>query len=215
MKNCLIIAAVALAAGAAGYVIYQQTRAPEAAAPAAEVVAEAEAPKPRPMVTELPDVSLPNREGQVQSLRSWTGKSMIVNFWATWCAPCRKEIPLLKQIAAQTASEGFQVVGVAIDFKDDVLKYANEVKIDYPLLIGETEGMAAADAFGVESVGLPFTAFSDSKGRMVTTFMGELTKETIDVILAAVKKVNAGDLTPDAARAQIASDLQKIAPHAG
>jgi hypothetical protein len=77
-------------------------------------------------------------------------------------------------------------------------------------LIGEQDGLAAADAFGVSSVGLPFTAFTDQKGRIVTMLMGELTREKAKIILAAVKRVNKGELTPESARAAIASDLLKL-----
>ncbi len=73
---------------------------------------------------------------------------MIINFWATWCAPCRREIPLLKKIQAERGGEGFQIVGVAVDFRDDVLKYAKEIGIDYPLLIGEEDGLDAVTKFG-------------------------------------------------------------------
>jgi len=162
------------------------------------------------MATVLPEFSLQNRDGQMQSIRSWPGKSMIVNFWATWCGPCRKEIPLLKEIAKREASSGFQVVGIAIDYRDEVLKYADEIKMDYPLLIGEQEGFAAADAFGVSSMGLPFTAFTDDKGRIVTMLMGELTREKAQIILSAVKRVNKGEVTPEAGRAAIASEFLKI-----
>src|SRR5215510_1456586 len=111
---------------------------------------------------------------------------MSVNFWATWCGPCKKEIPLLKEIAK--SEEGFQVVGIAIDYREDVLKYADEIKMDYPLLIGEQDGLAAADAFGVSSPGLPFTVFTDDKGRLVSMLMGELTKEKAGVILGEVRR---------------------------
>ncbi len=213
MKIWLTIATVMLAAGTAGFIIYDQMNSDPAAT--GTVLGEAQAAAPatsaaRPMVTTLPDFSLQNRAGQMQSIRSWPGKSMIVNFWATWCGPCRKEIPLLKEIAKSEAKAGFQVVGIAIDFRDEVLKYADEIKIDYPLLIGEQDGLAAADAFGVSSVGLPFTVFTDEKGRIVTTLMGELTRAKAQVILSAVKRVNRGELTPDTARAAIATAFLKL-----
>lgn len=210
MKNWLTIAVVALVAAAIGFTFYRVSQPQvESQTPlaASETAAASNTPN---TVTEVPEFSLQNRDGQMQSIRSWPGKSLIVNFWATWCAPCRKEIPLLMEIGREEAANGFQVVGIAIDFRDDVLKYADEIKIDYPLLIGEQDGLAAADAFGVSSAGLPFTIFSDARGRIVVTFVGELTRPKADVILNAVKQVNQDELTPEAAKAAIAVALLKL-----
>jgi thiol-disulfide isomerase/thioredoxin len=164
--------------------------------------------------TTLPEFSLANRAGEMQSIRSWPGKSLIVNFWATWCAPCRKEIPLLIETNKKEAANGFQVVGIAVDFRDDVLKYADEAKMDYPLLIGEQDGFAAAAAFGINSMGLPFTVFSDNQGRIVTTFIGEITPPKLDILINGVKEVNAGKATPDTARANIQMAMEKLPKNA-
>jgi thiol-disulfide isomerase/thioredoxin len=217
MKNFLTIAAVALVAGGAGFMIYHQTKG--GSEPVGSLMAEAQgattaAPATTAMATVLPEFSLENRAGQQQSIRSWPGKSMIVNFWATWCGPCRKEIPLLKEIAKTEANAGFQVVGIAVDFRDDVIKYADEIKIDYPILIGEQAGFAAADAFGVHTLGLPFTAFTDNKQRIVMMLMGELTPAKAKIILSTVKRVNKGELTPEAGRAAIASEFLKLPANA-
>ncbi len=213
MKVRFAIAAASLLAGAAGLALYSKiTRDSESptaqSSPANDAAITATASPSTSIPTVLPDIQLKNRDGDMQSLRSWPNKSMIVNFWATWCGPCRKEIPLLKEIAKNESA--FQVVGIAIDFREDVLKYADEIKIDYPLLIGEQDGLAAADAFGMNSPGLPFTAFTDNKGRMVVMLMGELTKKKAEVILNGVKRVNAGELTPEAARSAITVKLAAI-----
>jgi thiol-disulfide isomerase/thioredoxin len=139
---------------------------------------------------------------------------MIVNFWATWCAPCRREIPLLNEINRTRGAEGFQIVGVAVDFRDDVLKYAADIGIDYPLLIGEQDGLNAVNAFGVETVGLPFTAFTDSQGRIIALHLGELTPPQAKVILDTIQRVNAGELTPATARTAVTRELALL-PKAG
>ena len=208
-----MIFAVGVLAGGAGFTLFKlsfndQPAAQLAATTPIETTASAD--KPRGPVTELPNFSLPNREGVTQSIRSWPNKSLIVNFWATWCAPCRKEIPFLNQISKKEAAAGFEVVGIAIDYRDAVLPFAKEIGIDYPLLIGEEQGLAAADAFGVPSPGLPFTVFTDNKGRIVTLLMGELTPAKADVILGAVKDVNSGKSTPEAARIAIAGKVSKL-----
>nr|WP_298724621.1 TlpA disulfide reductase family protein [uncultured Steroidobacter sp.] len=212
---------VALVAAAAGFGIYQFALAPRAnleqpvsanqAAPA-EAADETEGTA---LPEILPDFTLANLEGQPQSIRSWEGKSMIINFWATWCAPCRREIPLLKKIQAEHGANGFQVVGVAVDFRDDVLKYAKEIGIDYPLLIGEEDGLDAVTKFGRGSLGFPFTVFTDNQQRLVLFHLGEIHPEQAEIMLATVGRVNSGELTPAAARAVAAKQLQELAPAKG
>jgi thiol-disulfide isomerase/thioredoxin len=208
---------IALIATAAGFALYRLTLAPASdSSPTTEIAASSTEPSSAPsesgIPTELPEFSLPDRDGKKTSIRSWPGKSMIVNFWATWCGPCRREIPLLKQIQKGSGPDGFQVVGVAVDFRDEVLKYAQEMGIDYPILIGEQEGLDAVNLFGMPSIGFPFTVFTDQKGRIVLTHLGELTKPQSELMLDAVKRVNSGELTPIAARTVVARQLQKLQP---
>jgi thiol-disulfide isomerase/thioredoxin len=209
---------VAVVAAAAGFGIYQFALAPKTAVgPTVDVTLPSDAPPADESAADglpetLPDFTLANLEGQPQSIRSWTGKSMIVNFWATWCAPCRREIPLLKKIQAEHGAEGFQIVGVAVDFRDDVLKYAKEIGIDYPLLIGEEDGLEAVTKFGQGSLGFPFTVFTDNQQRVVLFHLGEIHPNQAEVMLAAVRKVNSGELTVADARAVAAKQLQELPP---
>lgn len=211
---------IALVAAAAGFGIYHFGVAPRAereqrinAAEAAQVAGQRQEPAPAAGVPDvLPDFTLVDMQGQQRSIRSWPGKSMIVNFWATWCAPCRREIPLLKKIQAEHGTEGFQIVGVAVDFRDDVLKYAQEIGIDYPVLIGEQDGLDAVNKFGQGSLGFPFTVFTDNQQRIVMFHLGEIRPDQVDVFLGAVRKVNSGELTIAAARTVAAEQLSKLTP---
>jgi len=155
-----------------------------------------------PVLT-LPEFSLKDRNGTLTSIRSWPGKSLIINFWATWCEPCRREMPLLLKLQKDHAADGFQVVGIAIDFRDAVLKYADSMHISYPLLIGEQDGFAAADAFGIDASGLPFTVFTDQQGDIIVTHLGELHPEQVAMVLDTIKQVNSGQLTANAARTRV------------
>ena len=159
---------------AAGFLIYRYVVMPRAAhgsrrwarcdAAARRRAAAAESCAAR---DDLPDFTLGDLTGTPRSIRSWPGKSMIVNFWATWCAPCRREIPLLRELQKQHGAEGFQIVGVAVDIREDVAKYAQEIGIDYPVLIGEQDGLDAVNKFGQGSIGFPFTVFTDNQDRIV------------------------------------------------
>jgi len=161
-------------------------------------------------VCALPAFQLADREGQLRSLQDWPDQALIVNFWATWCAPCRREIPLLQQLQRDHSGEGFQVIGIAVDFRDKVLAYADEMQIDYPLLIGEQEALDAAAAFGVTTIGLPFTVFSDRRGQIVTAHLGELTAAEANLILDAVRRVDAGETTPADARIVLEAALAAL-----
>jgi thiol-disulfide isomerase/thioredoxin len=217
MKSSLYIA-VAAAAMAVGYAVYyfvaapgtsmETTMGPVEPQPIAEQSAEAHSGLP----AELPDFTLGDLSGAPRSIRSWPGKSMIVNFWATWCAPCRREIPLLRELQKQHGPEGFQIVGVAVDVREDVVKYAQEIGIDYPVLIGEQDGLDAVNKFGQGSLGFPFTVFTDNQGRIERFHLGEIHKEQADVLLSAVRDVNSGKLTPEAARVVAAKQLAAMQP---
>jgi thiol-disulfide isomerase/thioredoxin len=205
MKNWTIAALVggAALAGSVAYLVYDRQAAPPPPPPPP-------AAAPAQLVEMLPSFQLADRAGEMRSLQDWPDRALIVNFWATWCAPCRREIPLLQQLQRDHADEGFQVIGIAVDFRDKVLAYADEMKIEYPLLIGEQEALDAAAAFGVATVGLPFTVFSDRQGRIVTAHLGELTAAEADLILDAVRRVDAGETTPADAGAALKAALAAL-----
>jgi thiol-disulfide isomerase/thioredoxin len=175
-------------------------QAPEGAAPAGAM--------PSPKIPEhLPQFSLTDRAGKATSIASFGDKSLIINFWATWCAPCRSEIPLLEALHAEWAGREVSVVGIAVDHRDKVLEFAERFKIGYPLLIGEQDALDAVAAFGVESPVFPFTVFTDRRGEVVTVFVGQLHRPQAELILAEVQDLNRGIIELPAARRAIAEGL--------
>lgn len=160
--------------------------------------------------TERPVFSLPDVAGKTHSITEWDGKALVVNFWATWCAPCRREIPLLERIRKEYASKGVEVVGIAVDVPEDVKTYMTQTPIAYPVLVGEQSGIDAARDFGVNVLAFPFTAFTDAKGRIITIHLGELHEATARAILGVVLRVDAGALTPAEAREAIKSALATL-----
>ena len=215
MKTSAYVAVAAIAA-AAGFLVYHYAIAPReqmaavATPDTEEPQAAAATEESSALPAQLPDFTLGDLEGKPRSILSWPGKSMIVNFWATWCAPCRREIPLLRELQKQHGPEGFQIVGVAVDLREDVVQSAQEIGIDYPILIGEQDGLDAVNKFGQGSIGFPFTVFTDNQGRIVLFHLGEIRKEQADVLFGAVRDVNSGKLTPAAARVVAAKQLAAL-----
>ncbi|MGQ0834320.1 MAG: TlpA family protein disulfide reductase [Gammaproteobacteria bacterium] len=214
----VLIAATALAAAAAGgFVAYRLlmptptvVRGTAAAPPATPNVSPTGRSAAKAIPDRLPDITLTDRDGKPRQLSEWAGRPLLINFWATWCAPCRREIPLLKTLRAERASEGLEVIGIAVDFRDAVLEYAREIGLDYPLLIGEQDGLDAAAAFGMDIV-LPFSIFADRDGRIVTLKVGELHADEARYILDTVREVDAKRLEPGPARQRIALRLKELA----
>jgi thiol-disulfide isomerase/thioredoxin len=201
-------------AGLLGYNLYRWMNRPAPpvaveAPPAAAASQPAESTQPT-VPTVRPVFSLEDRDGKMRSITEWDGKSLVINFWATWCAPCRREIPFLRKLNAARASQNIQVIGIAVDFRENVLDYVKEVEIDYDVLIGEQDGLDAAAAFGLGSMGFPFTVFTDNQGRIVTAYLGELHQAQADLILDAVVEVNAGKLTLEEAQARIDTGLDSL-----
>ncbi len=172
---------------------------------------------PLPRVPErLPTFSLADRTGKPISIATWRDKSLIINFWATWCAPCRHEIPLLESLSREWRGRGVEVIGIAVDYRDQVLAYADELKIAYPLLIGEQDALHVAAELGFESPVFPFTVFTDRRGEVVTLYVGELHKAQADLILSVVQNLNQNRVQLPEARHTIADGLHALAPqHSG
>jgi thiol-disulfide isomerase/thioredoxin len=161
-----------------------------------------------PMV--VPDLALADPAGVIHRLSEWTGHPLIINFWATWCEPCRREIPLLIRLRHERAAKHLAVVGIAVDFRAAVLKYAHDARIDYPLLIGENDGLEAVNAFGMQLV-FPFSVFADARGRVVAVKVGELHQDEADFILDRVADIDQGTLSLASARQQIETRLRDLA----
>jgi thiol-disulfide isomerase/thioredoxin len=220
------IAGVALLAlGMAAGAWFQFTRrTPESRTAVSVAVGEASAPNSSDFADELPSANIPppkipdrlpqfslgDRSGKTIPIASFAGKSLIINFWATWCAPCRSEIPLLETLQAEWAGRGTSVVGIAVDHRDEVLEFADRFKIGYPLLIGEQDALDAAASFGVASPVFPFTVFTDRRGEVVALFIGELHKPQAELILSQVQQLNDRQIELPAARRAITAGLSAL-----
>jgi peroxiredoxin len=176
----------------------------------AERLAAGELPAPPQIPERLPEFSLADLSGKSTSIANWRGKSLIINFWATWCAPCRREIPLLQALDGEWRARGVEVVGIAVDHREKVLAYADKLKIAYPLLIGEDDALDVVTAFGVQSPAFPFSVFTDRRGEVVTLYVGELHRAQADFILSVVQRLNHGELPLAEARRSLAEGLRGL-----
>ena len=153
-------------------------------------------------------VALPDSGGRVHHLGEYRGHPLVLNFWATWCEPCRREIPLLETLYQQHGGQ-VQVVGVAVDFQADVLRYAQSHGVTYPLLMGEKDGLAAVSALGMETE-FPFTVFADAQGDILAVKRGELHADEAALILGQVSAVDAGRIRLADARSAITEGLRNL-----
>jgi peroxiredoxin len=220
IAGAALVAIVAIWAGAKLYSVRTAARVPGIAVPAGEASAptpsdfaaslEDAPPAPVKIPEQLPSFSLNDRAGRPTPISTWAGKSLVLNFWATWCAPCRREIPLLQALQGELSAQDVAIVGIAVDHRDDVAAFAEQFKIRYPLLIGEQDALDVAAAFGVKSPAFPFTVFTDRRGEVVALFMGELHRPQANLILGVVQSLNRDQLKLPEARRIITDGLSAL-----
>ncbi len=124
-----------------------------------------------------PDFSLPDAQGKLHRLTDWQGKVVILNFWATWCGPCKKEIPLLNAMQKDYGSDELQIVGIAIDNPKAVEQFIQLIPIEYLYLIGGTRAVKLVSRYGNTEGVLPYTVIIDPKGKIASIAKGLLTEK--------------------------------------
>jgi thiol-disulfide isomerase/thioredoxin len=173
-REWALVALVAIAAGAAGYVYHAARTAPE-------LSQASTAGLERLMSMRLPDL-----DQQLQSIDQWRGKVVVVNFWATWCAPCREEIPMFVRLQEEHRNRGLQFVGIAIDQSSKVRPYAAELGMNFPVLIGSVDAIELTRALGNRAGVLPYTIVIDRTGRIAAIEVGAAKESKLRPLLAAL-----------------------------
>jgi peroxiredoxin len=130
-------------------------------------------------VNELFATSLSDSSGQRQALSQWKGKTLVVNFWATWCNPCIEEIPELSALQSALSQKNIQIIGVGIDSATNITEFSSKHKITYPVYVAETEGVEMARKFGNQAGGLPFTVLIEPTGEIKKSYLGRLKLEEL------------------------------------
>lgn len=170
-----LIAVVAIAAGTAGYLTNTSMRATASANDAASGSAET-----------LYAITLPDTEGTEQTLAQWRGSVIVVNFWATWCPPCIKEIPEFSAVSRKYADAPVQFVGISIDTLENVKSFDEKFDVPYPLLIGSSQTLGLAAEFGNTARALPFTVILDRQGRVQHVTLGTLNEKQLERKISAL-----------------------------
>ena len=165
-----LAAVIAVAAAVAGYAVNAWWRAD----------AEAEASVAL-MAAQLTDLS-----GQPRAIGAWRGKVVVVNFWATWCAPCRDEIPVFIKLQERHGARGLQFIGIAIDQREKVHAFAREFGINYPILLGGMEVMELSRQAGNRRGVLPFTVLIDRSGHVVGAHLGIVKEAKLEALLESL-----------------------------
>lgn len=132
------------------------------------------------MVANLWTLPLQDFEGNAQPLTRWKGKILVVNFWATWCEPCRAEIPGLVRIQDKLAAKNVQIVGISIDSVAKVKEFAKEFKVQYPLVMGGMDAIEITRKLGNKVGGLPYTVVLDRNGVIKARHLGGITEADLE-----------------------------------
>ena len=171
-RDWIIVAIVGVLAAGAGIAFSLWKTAPREAA--SQAVAAM-------MAAQIPDLA-----GRVQSIDQWRGKVIVVNFWATWCAPCREEIPIFVRLQDKYRERGLQFVGIAIDQQDRVRPYAAELGMNFPILIGGVGAIDLTRTLGNRAGVLPYTIVLARDGTIAAAEIGAVKEAKFEPLLASL-----------------------------
>ncbi len=130
--------------------------------------------------------TMPDEKGHPQALKQYAGKIVVLNFWATWCEPCREEMPELSQLNTAYKNKNVIVLGVAIDDVGAISEFSKETKVSYPLFAADMEGMQYATNLGNDKDVLPYTVIIKADGTVAKTYFGRVTKPLLEETLSTL-----------------------------
>lgn len=130
--------------------------------------------------------TFPDENGKPQSLQQYAGKTVVLNFWATWCEPCREEMPELSALHDANKDKNVVVLGMAVDDVAAISDFVKETKVSYPLFAAEMQGMEIASNLGNDKSVLPFTVIIQADGSVAKTYFGRVSKALLEKTLATL-----------------------------
>ena len=133
--------------------------------------------------------SFPDLSGKARPLGEWQGKIIVLNLWATWCGPCREEIPIMIKMHEKYRAQRLTFIGLAMDEQAPVEKYAKEMGINYPILLGDISLGEFGRRLGNSNGGLPYTVIIDRTGKIITTRLGGVDEKFLEQVLQPLLQV--------------------------
>ncbi len=183
-SHLLACGAIAVLFGAVGAWVGINKKEP--APPVTTTIPHGQAAAGSAVVNALLSRTMPDAQGTQQALSQWKGRPLLVNFWATWCGPCVKEMPELSRLQASGQYKDLQVIGIGIDSPSNIAQFVTKFKIDYPLYVDGVAGTELSRQFGNAQGGLPFTVLIGADGQVKKTYLGLLKFDLLHKDLAAL-----------------------------
>lgn len=178
-STVILVALIALGLGAgAGYIMFKNKQAQQT-----EIKPTSTIKSTSLVGSKRAEFKMKNMDNEMHSITEWDGKVLIINFWATWCPPCVREIPAFIELHEKYHDKGFSMIGVAVDNQQAAIDFVDPMGINYPIFIGETEGIALNHAYGNRLGVLPYTVIVDKEGIIRHVFAREVTLDEMEKLI--------------------------------
>lgn len=182
-----VLTGLVFASGYLGYRLYHYQQEEAARSPAEATGAGAQAAMETQVLgLHRPEFTLPDLDGRQRSITEWDGKVVALNFWATWCPPCLKEVPEFVSLQEKYRAQGLQFIGIALQKPEEVREFVAEHEVNYPILAGELEVIKLAEAYGNNIGALPYTVIIDRSGQIAHVKPGILPTEEAESIISGL-----------------------------
>lgn len=133
-----------------------------------------------------PEFEMADLDGKIHSVSEWDGKVLVLNFWAPWCTPCKKELPIFMEMQEKYQDQGLQFLGLAVDTPDSVKQFLTEMPLNFPTLVGEDDAMKIASIYGNNIGALPYTVIINRSGKIIFTRKGDIKQAEAEKMFSSI-----------------------------